>query len=774
MRIAKILFAYVLSISFFGCAPKWTETEGNVFNLVHNQGGQTLGYSPESGVGILTVDRFAFKDLNKNEILDPYEDWRLSSEERALDLASKMTIEQIAGLMLYSSHQAIPNSRNSTYGEKKYQESGASPEDLSDQQLEFLSNDHVRHVLITRVESPEIAAKWNNKAQSLVEGLGLGIPANNSSDPRHEADADEEFSLGAGGDISRWPGAIGLAASFEPELVRQFGEIASIEYRALGITTALSPQIDLATDPRWYRFKGTYGSNPELASQMARAYVEGFQTSTNEWEIANGWGYQSVNTMAKHWPGGGSGEAGRDAHYGFGKYAVYPGNNIQVHLKPFLEGAFDLKEGTKMASAIMPYYTISMDQDPSGENVGNAYSKFIITDLLRDKYGYDGVVCTDWGVTRDERQLWDFGGMSWGVEHLDVNERHYKVLMAGCDQFGGNNDMEPVLAAYQMGVEEFGEEFMRQRFEKSAVRLLRNIFRVGLFENPYLVVEETSTIVGNPEFMKAGYEAQLKSIVLLKNQNNVLPLEKNTKVFIPQRYFPEVRSFFGISAPATWKDAINKDLVSKYFQVTDNPEEADVALVAIESPQNGRGAGFNQEDAKSGGNGFIPISLQYDTYTALDARDPSLAGDPREKDVLNRSYRGKTVDVKNKSDLALILETKKVMKGKPVIVALKLENPTVVAEFESQIDALLVNFEVQDQAILDVISGNYEPTGLLPLQMPVNMATVEAQFEDVPLDMKAHVDSEGHAYDFAFGMNWQGVIQDSRATKFKNTNLAVK
>ncbi len=113
-------------------------------------------------------------------------------------------------------------------------------------------------MLITSVESPEVAAIWNNNAQELVEGLGLGIPANNSTDPRHQAASDAEYTLGAGGDISRWPGSIGLAASFDPELVRQFGEIASIEYRALGISTGLSPQVDLATDPAWAK-SGRWG-----------------------------------------------------------------------------------------------------------------------------------------------------------------------------------------------------------------------------------------------------------------------------------------------------------------------------------------------------------------------------------------------------------------------------------------------------------------------------------------------------------------------------------
>lgn len=769
-RSTVLTITVISCLILIGCQPKWTETERSGYRLVENKGGKTLGYSPESGIQLLTEQGFAFKDLNKDGTLNPYEDWRLPAGERAADLAARMSVEQIAGLMLYSAHQRLPGGGfggQDTYGGKSLEESGAQASDLTDQQRKFLTEDNLRHVLLTTVESPAVAAQWNNNAQALVEGLGMGIPANNSTDPRHEAGSDDEFNLGAGGNISRWPGAIGLAASFDPELVKQFGEIASREYRALGMATALSPQVDLATDPRWYRFSGTFGEQPELATAMARAYVDGFQTSSAAKEISDGWGYESVNAMVKHWPGGGTGEGGRDAHYGFGKFAVFPGNNLETHIKPFVEGAFDLQGGTKMASAVMPYYTISFGLNPGGENVGNAFSAYFITDLLRNKYGYDGVVCTDWGVTRPDEGMAVFGRTPWGVEHLSVAERHYKILMAGCDQFGGNNEAAPVLEAYAMGVEEHGEEYMRARFETSAVRLLKNIFRVGLFENPYLDVPETEQLVGNPEYMEAGYNAQLKSVVVLKNQRGVLPLREGSKVYIPQRFVPPSQTFFGQPIPGRWEDPINPSMAGKYFTLTDNPEEAEVALVEITSPINGRTAGYNTDDAAKGGNGFLPISLQYGPYTATEARDPSLAGDAREGDVLNRSYKGKTVTAHNQTDLKLVLDTKKAMKGKPVIVVLRMSNPTVVAEFESQVQGLVVNFNVQDQAILDIVSGKAIPSGLLPLQMPANMGTVERQFEDVPLDMEPHMDSEGHVYDFGFGLDWNGRIADERTEKYR-------
>ena len=768
--LLSLLGLMLLSVPSVLCQ-KYTETKKGDLSFVANKGGQTLGYAQNSGVKILTIDGFAFKDLNKNGKLDKYEDWRLSYDERAKDLASKLTVEQIAGLMLYSRHQSIPARAGGyfggTYNGKPFPESGAKASDLSDQQKEFLSKDNLRHVLITTVESPEISALWNNNVQAFCEGVGLGIPANNSSDPRHGTVSTMEFNAGAGGRISMWPSSLGMAATFDPSVVERFGEIAAIEYRALGIATALSPQVDIATEPRWNRFSGTFIENPQLSAAMAQAYCDGFQTSHGAQEVKDGWGFGSVNAMVKHWPGGGSGEAGRDAHYGFGKFAVYPGGKFATHFIPFTEGAFKLKGKTKMASAIMPYYTISWNQDTKNkENVGNSYNKYIITDLLRDKYHFDGVACTDWGITGNKTQMDNFtGGKPHGVENLTIAERHYKVLMAGVDQFGGNNAAAPIIEAYAIGVKEHGETWMRARMEVSAVRLLKNIFRVGLFENPYLDTENTKNTVGKPDFMKEGYDAQLKSIVLLKNKKQVLPLKTGKTVYVPKKFTPASRNFLGEPTPEKMDYPVNINIVKKYFNVTDNPDEADCALVFISNPNTGNG--YDSTDVRKGGNGYVPISLQYGEYTATEARETSIAGgDPMEK-FTNRSYKGKTVKATNITDLGMVTETYAKMKGKPVVVSVTVDNPMVFSEFEKQTDAIMVSFRVQDQAQLDIISGKAEPSALLPMQMPASMSEVEKQAEDVPQDMKCHKDTEGGIYDFGFGMNWKGVIKDARTTKFK-------
>ncbi|MBQ2173404.1 MAG: glycoside hydrolase family 3 protein [Bacteroidales bacterium] len=753
----KRLILPLLLILAAACGPKWEAHEGDGYLYITQKDGPTLGYT---SAAILYDDGYAFKDLNRNGKLDPYEDWRLPADVRARDLAAQLSIEEIAGLMLYSSHQAIPGSAYG-FGQATYTgKTNHKTWDLTDQQQQFLKEDNLRAVLVTTVESPEVAARWNNEVQAYVEGLGHGIPANNSSDPRNETAATAEFNMGAGGQISLWPTPLGLAATFDPQLVKEFSTIASQEYRALGIATALSPQIDLASEPRWSRFNGTFGEDPALDTDMARAYVDGFQTSEE-----GGWGRQSVNAMVKHWPSGGPEEAGRDAHFNYGKYAVYPGNNFEDHLKAFTEGAFKLEGGTGKASAVMPYYTISYGIDPSGDNVGNSYSKYIITDLLRGKYGYDGVVCTDWNITYDNKAIESFDGKCWGVEGLSVAERHYEVLKAGVDQFGGNNDKGPVLKAYQMWVKEFGEESARQRFEASAVRLMMNIFRTGLFENPYTDPAYATELVGNADFMKAGYEAQLKSVVLAKNHGNVLPRQR-AKVYVPKRFYPQTPGMFGLfrGPEAHWDYPVDRALVEKYYDWVEDPQEADFALVMVQEPFPG--SGYDVNDRKKGGNGYVPISLQYRPYKADFARATSLAGgDPKEL-FTNRSYKGKSVTTYNESDLDLVLKTRQEMGSKPVIVVVNVSRPVVLSEMEPYADALLITFGVQNQAILDLVSGAAEPSALLPMQMPADMQTVEEQCEDVPHDMRPLVDADGNAWNFGFGLNWAGPISDERTKKY--------
>lgn len=725
---------------------KYTKSNLNEFTVYKNDNGVEIAVKD---CGILEVDGYAFKNLSKSDKLLPYEDWRLSAEDRAKDLASRLSIDEIAGLMLYSSHQLVPARPMgpfvSHYDGKLYEEGVTVPYSLTDEQKKFLKEDNIRHFLQMKVDNAEISARWSNELQALAEAQPWGIPVNISTDPRHGASSSGAEFKNSGADVSKWPEGLGMSATFSPELCKRFAEVASKEYRALGITTALGPQIDLATEPRWMRYEDTFGGDKNLAINMTKSFCDGMQTTEG---TKDGWGKDSVVTMAKHWPGGGTGEAGRDAHYAYGKYAVYPGKNFDNHKDVFVNGALKLDGPTKKAASIMPYYTISWNQDiKNGKNEGNSYNEYIIKDLLRGECDYDGVLCTDWGITGDpDSKIDSFGSRCFGVEELTEAERHLQIILNGVDQFGGNNSKAPIIEAYKIGSEKYGEDFMRKRMEQSARRLLTNIFRLGLFENPYLNPEESKNIVGSREFVEEGLEAQCKSIVMLKNKDNVLPLKKGIKVYIPDRYIKAKKNFFRMMDSEKHITPVSEDMSKGYFEIVKDPRLADVAMVFVESPLTD---GYLED------KGYLPISLQYRPYTATLARKTSIAGgDFREEDS-NRSYYNKTNYAYNESDLDNILEAKKLMGGKPIIVSMTLHNPTVVSEFEEVVDGIIVDFGVQRKALFDIVFGDKKPEGRLPIIMPKNMETIELHNEDIFDDIEAYTDSEGNTYDFGYGLTYK-------------------
>ena len=741
----------------------------------NKNGGPTLVLSQASGREFLEQDGYFFKDLTGDGKLYPFEDWRLTPQERAEDLAQRLSVEQMLGLMLHTPQQMLPGYSNpylgmATYDGKNFQDTDGSVPvyAMTDQQKDFVKKDFVRHYLLSIVPDAHGSAMWANQMQEAAEEAPFGVPVNISTDPRHGCTATDEFNAGAGGAISHWPENIGMAATFDSKLEKEYARIVAKEYRAMGITTALSPQIDIGTEPRWGRYSGSYGESSKLAADMARAYCDGLQTTEG---ADDGWGEESVIAMAKHWPGAGPVEAAREAHFPCGKYAVYPGNNFDEHLIPFTEGAFDLKEGTDKAAAIMPSYIVAKGQDQeNGEDVGIAFNKYLITTLLREKYGYDEMVCTDWGLTGEMGPLdLMIGAKSWGVETLSPAEQCYKIIEAGNDQFGGLDNIARLKEAYELGVEKEGTQAMEHRIRQSAVRILRNLFRIGLFENPYVDDEGANDMVGTEEYCAAGFEAQTKSIVMLKNRDNALPLKKRTKVYVPKQYSPAAMNWMRRMDPEINEIPVPREILEKYFVLTEDPKEADAAIVFMRMPKSaktGMDSGYSAADKEAGGNGYVPVTRQYRPYTAEFAREVSLSGgDPRE-DFTNRSYKGKTVTSYQEADLDALLSAKEAMGDKPVIACVSSDGPMVVSEFEASADGIFMGFGVTYEAFLQLIAGEKEPCGLLPFQMPKDMRTMEEQREDVPFDMECHVDTEGHVYDFAYGMDWNGVICDERVKKY--------
>ncbi len=414
------------------------------------------------------------------------------------DLLAQMTLEEKAGLMFHS-----PVFMN---------EDGSDIEDME----ELIVGRHMNTFNIYYAPEPRIQAEWHNRLQEIARSTRLGIPITISSDPRHSYGENFGASWAATG-FSQWPEPIGFGALRDESVVEEFGDIARQEYRAVGIHVALHPMADLATEPRWARQVHTFGEDGELAARLLGAYVRGFQGG----EL----GPHSVACMTKHFPGGGPQADGEDPHFPYGKDQVYPGGMFEYHMRVF-EAAF--AAGT---AQIMPYYGRPVGTEY--EEVGFGYNRDVITGLLRGRYGFDGVVCTDWALVSDtpmpDGSVW--AAKSWGVEELSTEERVAKIIDAGCDQFGGERLPEVVVQLVREG------RISEERIDESARRILRDKFRLGLFDDPLVDPGEAERICGNDAFRAAGDRAQRRTAVLITN-DGTLPLSGDEDVAVVRKNAP--------------------------------------------------------------------------------------------------------------------------------------------------------------------------------------------------------------------------------------------
>jgi beta-glucosidase len=589
-------------------------------------------------VEMLRVDGLLFKDLNKNGHLDPYEDWRLPVDDRVTDLMGQMSLEEKAGLMVGPSLTVGPNygvSEQPTYMVSPF--NPGPPAMVSPATADGLLKRHIRQFINRDNLAPRAMVQWLNAVQQMAEGSRLGVPVLFVSNPRNVYGTAAIFGITeAGSAFSQWPGTLGLAATRDPALVEEFARMAAAEYVSVGLRGAYHPTADVATEPRWGRFRETFGEDAELVSQMIGAYIRGFQGATL--------GPHSVALVTKHFPGAGPALGGQDAHFPYGKYQVYPGKNLDFHLLPWYTA---IREGTAM---IMPYYAIP--QGMTSEEVGMAYNREIITDLLRNKLGYQGIINSDTGISTQ---------MPWGVEQLSLRERYRKAIEAGIDRIGG--DLTPEIIVDLVGQGDVPES----RIDQSVRRILRLHFQLGIFENPYANPELAVKTVRRREYQEKADLAQRKSIVLLQNRDQILPLRKGVRMYL-EKIDPSIAARFG-------------------FVSTTQLEESEVAIVRVSAPQDQGYLGANRDAP-------IDLTLPAEQVAALQ----------------------------------------RMMRQKPTIVAVEFGRPLVIPELAADAAALLATFGVSDEALLDVLMGNVNPSGKMPFELPSSMEAVRRQLEDLPYD----------------------------------------
>ena len=631
-----------------------------------------LGYRSAK---ILTIQGLQFKDLNQNGKLDIYEDWRQPFSKRAEDLLSQMTLEEKVGFMLISTSRLKNDYSFEAAKTKDAITSDFNEEDLVQSMNMFtrkplpvgmmmaagttkgVTTFHLRHFILRANDRSSVIAQWANKLQALCESDRLGVPAIIASNPRNHITKDASLGLSVGKTaFSTWPGELGLSAMNDLPLVRQFADIARQEWAAVGLRKGYMYMADLSTEPRWQRIEGTFGENAEWVAKMITEIVLGFQGPKLS--------PSSVALTTKHFPGGGAGVGGQDPHFDWGKNEHFPGNMFQNNLIPFKAA---IKAGT---SAIMPYYSIP--NNTKYEKIAYAYNKAVIKELLRDSLGFKGIINSDTGPIEM---------MPWGAENLTIIERYKKTLEAGVNLYSGTADPTKLLEAVKSGPAYI--ELVNQ----SVYRLLMEKFELGLFENPYVDESAADKITGNAGFQAKADLAMRKSIVLLRNEANALPLPAKTKVYF-ESYFQKN----GKNAGVVYQTEKNNYPI----EFVKTPEEADKILLWLTPGSKS----LFQSDGS-------PL------YLSLS---------------------------KNGVDTGYINQ---LTAKKPTILVINYTNPWVISEIynaatQKQIKGVMATFGTTAEAVLDVVTGKFYPSGKMPFTTPVSEEVVEKQLSDVPGYLKGN------------------------------------
>ena len=621
---------------------------------------------------IIEVNGYKFKDLNKNGELDIYEDWRLSPEKRSQDLVSKMSLEEKVGFMLISTTRMKNDRAFERANSNEPITSDFNEDDLvqnnnifTRQPLPYpmmsaagttkgVTQFHLRHFILRANVKARTIAEWSNKLQALCESTPLGIPAIVASNPRNHITKDVAIGTSVGTTaFSVWPGELGLSAMRDLELTREFADIARQEWRAVGLRKGYMYMADLSTEPRWQRIEGTFGENAEWAAKMMREVVLGFQGDS----LSN----SSVALTTKHFPGGGAGEGGQDPHFPWGKNEVFPGGMFENNLIPFKAA---IEAGT---SAIMPYYSKPVDTEY--EPIAYAYNRGVIHDLLRVELGFKGIINSDTGPIEM---------MPWGAEDLSITERYKRTLEAGVNLFSGTADPANLLETVKSGMVNMDV------IDNSVTLLLNEKFRLGLFENPYVDEDAAGKIAGSATFKEKADLALRKSIVLLRNKSNTLPLKPKTKV-----YFELHQKKYGEGSSGAGEVYVNTH-TQPDLEFVNRPDEADVILLWVR-----------------------PTGMPLFNST----------GSP-----LSVSLSKNAVDVKYINQLTA---------RKPTVLVVNYTNPWVIDEiYNSQTDrnfvGVIATFGTTAEALLDVVSGKFNPSGKMSFTTPSSDEAVTSQKEDVP------------------------------------------
>lgn len=674
----------------------------------------------------LEVEGLQFRDSNRNGKLEPFEDWRLTPEQRAKDIVNHMTLKEKAGMMMIDTMNAGWEGAVGDYGKDMIQAQHMTrfifrnPVTANPKYVDNCENPAQSRAGCE--VTPQQAAEYINSVQELRETTGAGIPAIFKSNARNHVDPAAKAGINvSSGAFSAFPKEAGLAATRDMDLIYKFAETMNEEWAAIGLRSMYGYMLDLATEPRWYRTHETFTEDAELMSDIVKNIISGLQGS----EVDE----NSIALTLKHFPGGGPQEDGGDPHYEFGMNQVYPGGKFDYHFAPF-KAAIDAG-----ASSIMPYYGIPVDQRVKPNDVGMSFSKGVVSELLRGELGFTGNVNSDTGIIGnddgDEGQCWGLCGKTTAAERVAV------AIDAGVDVLSGFKDLSVIDGAMSLPADsEYKDiELTEERINLSVERLIKEQFQLGLFENPYVDAVAAAKVFEEPAHKELADTAQKKSVVLLKNGDKsqsmaeLLPLQSTTKGQPTRLYMmgfgegaEELAKEYGFTAVV---DGSTQDL-----ERTAVPMTANVAVIRVRVDNNAEGTLPNLFYG-----GANPDELNLISFTEMASAQ-------------SWNIIPKLADIQ-----AVINEIGK----ENVVLSVNFRQPFVLDEASgmNSTGALLATFGVSDKNLMEVLSGNFAPTGKLPYGLSSDPAYPTTQFSDLPSFMESKEVQDMVDYPYGHGLTYE-------------------
>jgi beta-glucosidase len=688
---------------------------------------------------VLELGGLQFKDSNGNGKLDAYEDWRKPVEARVDDLVQRMTLEEKAGLMLIETLNAGCGGTLADTSAKDFVQTQRMTRFILRNVVRTTGSPCDGSVVAGRngfTVTPQQIAEFTNAVQALAEAQPLGIPVQFKDNARNHYETDPRFGVSAGaGSFTEFPKEAGIAAAVlgtgDLSPVESLTAVMSAEWRAIGLRGMYGYMADLATEPRWFRVQETFTEDADLAARLMGGLVKGLQGERVGPQTG-------VALTVKHFPGGGPQEQGLDPHYAFGKNQVYPGGRFADHLKPF-RAAIDAG-----VSAVMPYYGVPIQLTYDGvtyDQLGFAFNKQVVTDLLRGKLGFQGYVNSDTGIINDR---------AWGLEGKSVQERVATAINGGTDILSGFSSNKTITDLVAAGL------VSESRIDEAARRLLKEQFSLGLFENPYVDAGAAAATIGSDAHRGKGMLAQKQSIVLLQNKplagGKTLPLAAGARVYTMGMGKADVESYgFAVTdgnytTPGTRPSAAGHDVAVIRVQVT-----------------NVNTNGYRSRGATSGAD---PTKLNPLTGQVWGAQDPCVlfpavnatctddgqvapgvfqgllfgGSLPWEANNLSFTTMASSQSWRISPSLADIQAVMGEVGADRTVLAVYFRNPYVLDDASGLkgAGAILASFGVSDKALLEVISGKFNPQGRLPFALANNLQAVIDNDPDAPGYPAAH------------------------------------